>query len=275
MEYEQIEDRMKKVIEHLDEELSLIRAGRANPAILNKVQVEYYGVMSPINQVATISVPEARQILVTPWDRSMVSACEKAINMAELGLNPINDGNSLRLMLPELNEERRKQLVKQTKNLGEEAKVAIRNIRRDSIDEYKKMQKNSEITEDDLKSNEEDIQKITDKYTAIVDKRLEDKEKENEIIFKYKEVETPITYEALEVEFDIKEKVEKAYQVGRGSNIIKNNFEILSTWINGNKYELEASFDENVIKQVVPESMMDENTKIYVNPTGRFVVGGK
>lgn len=178
MEYEQIEDRMKKVIEHLDEELSLIRAGRANPAILNKVQVEYYGVMSPINQVATISVPEARQILVTPWDRSMVSACEKAINMAELGLNPINDGNSLRLMLPELNEERRKQLVKQTKNLGEEAKVAIRNIRRDSIDEYKKMQKNSEITEDDLKSNEEDIQKITDKYIAIVDKRLEDKEKE-------------------------------------------------------------------------------------------------
>ncbi len=178
MEYEQIEDRMKKVIEHLDEELSLIRAGRANPAILNKVQVEYYGVMSPINQVATISVPEARQILVTPWDRSMVSACEKAINMAELGLNPINDGNSLRLMLPELNEERRKQLVKQTKNLGEEAKVAIRNIRRDSIDEYKKMQKNSEITEDDLKSNEEDIQKITDKYTTIVDKRLEDKEKE-------------------------------------------------------------------------------------------------
>lgn len=178
MEYEQIEERMKKVIEHLDEELSLIRAGRANPAILNKVQVEYYGVMSPINQVATISVPEARQILVTPWDRSMISACEKAINMAELGLNPINDGNSLRLMLPELNEERRKQLVKQTKNLGEEAKVAIRNIRRDSIDEYKKMQKNSEITEDDLKSNEEDIQKITDKYTSIVDKKLEDKEKE-------------------------------------------------------------------------------------------------
>lgn len=178
MEYEQIEDRMKKVIEHLDEELSLIRAGRANPAILNKVQVEYYGVMSPINQVATISVPEARQILVTPWDRSMVSACEKAINIAELGVNPINDGNSLRLMLPELNEERRKQLVKQTKNLGEEAKVAIRNIRRDSIDEYKKMQKNSEITEDDLKSNEEDIQKITDKYTSIVDKRLEEKEKE-------------------------------------------------------------------------------------------------
>ena len=178
MEYEQIEDRMKKVIEHLDEELSLIRAGRANPAILNKVQVEYYGVMSPINQVATISVPEARQILVTPWDRNMVSACEKAINIAELGLNPINDGNSLRLMLPELNEERRKQLVKQTKNLGEDSKVAIRNIRRDSIDEFKKMQKNSEITEDDLKSNEEQVQKITDKYTSIVDKRLEEKEKE-------------------------------------------------------------------------------------------------
>ena len=178
MEYEQIEQRMKKVIEHLEDELSLIRAGRANPAILNKVQVEYYGVMSPINQVATISVPEARQILVTPWDRSMVSACEKAINMAELGVNPINDGNSLRLMLPELNEERRKQLVKQTKTLGEESKIAIRNIRRDSIDECKKMQKNSEITEDELKSNEEDIQKITDKFTSTVDKKLEEKEKE-------------------------------------------------------------------------------------------------
>ena len=178
MEYEQIEERMEKVINHLEEELGLIRAGRANPAILNKVQVEYYGVMTPINQVATISVPEARQILVAPWDRSMVPACEKAINMAELGLNPINDGNSLRLMLPELNEERRKQLVKQTRTLGEEAKVAVRNIRRDAIDEYKKMQKNSEITEDDLKSNEEEVQKITDKYTNIVDKHLEEKEKE-------------------------------------------------------------------------------------------------
>ena len=178
MEYEQIEERMEKVINHLEDELGLIRAGRANPAILNKVQVEYYGVMTPINQVATISVPEARQILVAPWDRSMVPACEKAINMAELGVNPINDGNSLRLMLPELNEERRKQLVKQTRTLGEEAKVAVRNIRRDAIDEFKKMQKNSEITEDDLKSNEEEVQKITDKYTNIIDKHLNEKEKE-------------------------------------------------------------------------------------------------
>ena len=178
MEYEQIEERMEKVINHLEDELGLIRAGRANPAILNKVQVEYYGVMTPINQVATISVPEARQILVAPWDRSMVPACEKAINMAELGLNPINDGTSLRLMLPELNEERRKQLVKQTRTLGEEAKVAVRNIRRDAIDEFKKMQKNSEITEDDLKSNEEEVQKITDKYTNIIDKHLNEKEKE-------------------------------------------------------------------------------------------------
>ena len=178
MEYEQIEERMEKVINHLEDELGLIRAGRANPAILNKVQVEYYGVMTPINQVATISVPEARQILVAPWDRSMVPACEKAINMAELGVNPINDGNSLRLMLPELNEERRKQLVKQTRTLGEEAKVAVRNIRRDAIDEFKKMQKNSEITEDDLKSNEEEVQKITDKYTDIIDKHLNEKEKE-------------------------------------------------------------------------------------------------
>ena len=178
MEYEQIEERMEKVINHLEDELGLIRAGRANPAILNKVQVEYYGVMTPINQVATISVQEARQILVAPWDRSMVPACEKAINMAELGLNPINDGTSLRLMLPELNEERRKQLVKQTRTLGEEAKVAVRNIRRDAIDEFKKMQKNSEITEDDLKSNEEEVQKITDKYTDIIDKHLSEKEKE-------------------------------------------------------------------------------------------------
>jgi len=178
MEYSQIEEKMKKVIEHLEDELSLIRAGRANPAILNKVQVEYYGVMTPINQVATISVPEARQILVTPWDRSMVSACEKAVNMAELGINPINDGNSLRLMFPELNEERRKQLVKQAKSLGEESKVAIRNIRRDAIDEFKKMQKNSEITEDDLKLNEENVQKITDKFTSSVDTKLLEKEKE-------------------------------------------------------------------------------------------------
>ena len=178
MEYEQIEERMEKVINHLEDELGLIRAGRANPAILNKVQVEYYGVMTPINQVATISVPEARQILVAPWDRSMVPACEKAINMAELGVNPINDGNSLRLMLPELNEERRKQLVKQTRTLGEEAKVAVRNIRRDAIDEFKKKKKNSEITEDDLKSNEEEVQKITDKYTDIIDKHLSEKEKE-------------------------------------------------------------------------------------------------
>lgn len=178
MEYSQIEEKMKKVIEHLEDELSLIRAGRANPAILNKVQVEYYGVMTPINQVATISVPEARQILVTPWDRSMMSACEKAVNMAELGINPINDGNSLRLMFPELNEERRKQLVKQAKSLGEESKVAIRNIRRDAIDEFKKMQKNSEITEDDLKLNEENVQKITDKFTLSVDTKLLEKEKE-------------------------------------------------------------------------------------------------
>lgn len=178
MEYSQIEEKMKKVIEHLEDELSLIRAGRANPAILNKVQVEYYGVMTPINQVATISVPEARQILVTPWDRSMMSACEKAVNMAELGINPINDGNSLRLMFPELNEERRKQLVKQAKSLGEESKVAIRNIRRDAIDEFKKMQKNSEITEDDLKLNEENVQKITDKFTSSVDTKLLEKEKE-------------------------------------------------------------------------------------------------
>ena len=173
-----VTDKMDKTIENLGKKFATVRAGRANPSSLDGVMVEYYGVMTPLKQLATISVPEARQILVAPWDRSMVPACEKAINMAELGVNPINDGNSLRLMLPELNEERRKQLVKQTRTLGEEAKVAVRNIRRDAIDEFKKMQKNSEITEDDLKSNEEEVQKITDKYTDIIDKHLSEKEKE-------------------------------------------------------------------------------------------------
>ena len=178
MEFFELEERMKKVIDHLIDELSLIRAGRANPAILNKVEVEYYGTLTPINQVGTISVPEARQIVVTPWDKSALSACEKAINKAELGVNPINDGASIRLIFPALNEERRKELTKEVKSLGEEAKIAIRNIRRDEIESNKEFQKAGEITEDDLKSNEEKIQKITDKYTAKVDEEISAKEKE-------------------------------------------------------------------------------------------------
>lgn len=178
MEFFELEEKMKKVINHLIEELSLIRAGRANPAILNKVEVEYYGTLTPINQVGTISVPEARQILVTPWDKSVLSACERAINKAELGVNPVNDGTSIRLIFPELNEERRKELTKEVKSLGEEAKIAIRNIRRDEIEKNKGFEKSGEITEDDLKTNEEKIQKITDKYTSNVDEEVSIKEKE-------------------------------------------------------------------------------------------------
>lgn len=178
MEYELIEEKMQKAIDYLCDELAAIRAGRANPAILNKVSVEYYGVPTPLNQVGAISVPEARQILITPWDKSLLGAITKAIQVAEIGVNPINDGNGIRLTFPELNEERRKQLVKEVKALGEEAKVAIRNVRRDGIDDAKKLKANGEMTEDELKGAEEKIQKITDKYTDKVEKIVADKEKE-------------------------------------------------------------------------------------------------
>lgn len=178
MEYELIEEKMQKAIDYLADELAAIRAGRANPAILNKVSVEYYGVQTPLNQVGAISVPEARQILITPWDKSLLGAITKAIQVAEIGVNPINDGNGIRLTFPELNEERRKQLVKEVKALGEEAKVAIRNVRRDGIDDAKKLKTNGEMTEDELKGAEEKIQKITDKYTDKVEKMVSDKEKE-------------------------------------------------------------------------------------------------
>ncbi len=178
MDYSIIEDKMDKTIFHLEEELSNIRAGRANPAILNKIMVEYYGALTPINQVGSISVPEPRQILITPWDKSVVGAINKAIQQSDIGLNPMNDGNSIRLTFPELNEERRRDLSKQIKNLGEETKIAIRNIRRDSIDDAKSEQKANTITEDELKVAEEKIQKITDKYVDNVDKLVSNKEKE-------------------------------------------------------------------------------------------------
>ena len=178
MDFNQIEEKMNKAVEHLKDELALIRAGRANPAILNKVEVEYYGAMTPINQVGSISVPEARQILITPWDKSVLNAIERAIQKAEIGINPINDGNAIRLNFPELTEDRRRELVKEAKSIGEQSKVAIRNIRRDAIDDAKAAQKNSEITEDELKSAEERIQKITDKYVEAVDLGLAAKEKE-------------------------------------------------------------------------------------------------
>ncbi len=178
MELNNLEEKMKKTIEHLEEEYSTIRAGRANPAILNKIQVEYYGALTPINQVGSISVPEARQILITPWDRSVLGAIEKAINVAELGINPINDGSSIRLNFPELNEERRREIVKDVKKLAEETKVAVRNVRRDGMDIVKSEQKNGDITEDEQKDFEEKIQKLTDKYIVNVDKVMESKEKE-------------------------------------------------------------------------------------------------
>ena len=178
MELNILEDKMKKAIEHLEEEYSTIRTGRANPAILNKVQVEYYGALTPINQVGSISVPEARQILITPWDRTVLSAIEKAINKAEIGVNPINDGSCIRLTFPELNEERRKELVKEVKKLAENGKVAVRNVRRDGMEMVKAEQKNGDITEDELKFLEEKIQKMTDNYVEKIDVVSENKEKE-------------------------------------------------------------------------------------------------
>ena len=178
MDYQEIEDKMQKAVDYLQEELVAIRAGRANPAILNKVTVDYYGVPTPLNQVGAISVPEARQILITPWDKSLIGPITKAIQVAELGVNPINDGNGVRLTFPELNEDRRKQIVKEVKALGEDAKVAVRNVRRDGIDDAKKQEKAGEITEDELKGAEDKIQKITDKFTAKIDEMISAKEKE-------------------------------------------------------------------------------------------------
>ena len=178
MDFNQIENKMNERIEYLEGELGNIRAGRANPQILNKVQVEYYGTMTPLNQVASISVPEARQLLIVPWDKSLIGPISKAIQVAELGINPMNDGNGIRLTFPELNEERRKEIVKSVRALGEDTKVGIRNARRDGIDDAKKMQKAGEISEDDLRGIEEKIQKITDKYVVKVDELVTAKEKE-------------------------------------------------------------------------------------------------
>ncbi len=178
MDYTSLKERMEKSIGAYTEKLSEIRAGRANPAILNKVKIDYYGTPTPINQVAGISVPEARLIVIQPWDLSVLKEIEKAILASDIGLNPNNDGKVIRLAFPELNEERRKELVKEIKKIAEEAKVAVRAIRRDGIDEAKAKQKNSEITEDELKSAETEIQKITDKYVEEVDKILANKETE-------------------------------------------------------------------------------------------------
>ena len=177
MEYP-INEKMQKTISVLADELGALRAGRANPAILNKVMVEYYGVPTPLTQIANVSVPEARLILVQPWDASMLKEIEKEIIKAEIGIMPNNDGKVIRLAFPELNEERRKELVKTVKKMGEESKVSIRSIRRDAMDSVKDQKKNNEITEDEVKSAEAEIQKITDKFVEEIDKIVAAKEKE-------------------------------------------------------------------------------------------------
>lgn len=178
MSLENIDEKMDKVVERLEVNFSEIRAGRANPAILNKVQVEYYGAMSPLTQIASISVPEARLIVIQPWDKSLLSQIVRAIEMAEIGINPMNDGQVIRLNFPELTEERRKDLVKEVKKLSEESKVAIRNVRRDEMDLVKAQLKNSEISEDEAKSDEAKIQKKTDDYVAKIDEITAKKEKD-------------------------------------------------------------------------------------------------
>ena len=171
------EEKMKKTIGNLDGELSAIRAGRANPNVLNKIMVDYYGTPTPIQQVANVSVPEARMIQIQPWESSMIKAIEKAILCSDLGLNPSNDGKMIRLVFPELTEERSKELVKDVKKKGEGAKVAVRNIRRDANDAFKKLAK-QDVSEDEIKELEDQIQKLTDKYIKEVDKAIENKSKE-------------------------------------------------------------------------------------------------
>lgn len=178
MDYNSIEERMLKTISVFEENLSEIRAGRANPAILNKVMINYYGTPTPVNQVAGISVPEARLIVIQPWDASILKEIEKEILKSDIGINPNNDGKVIRLAFPELNEERRKEIVKDIRKMAEEAKVAVRSIRRDGIDEAKKLEEDSEISEDELKVAEDKIQKLTDKYVEEIDKILGAKEKE-------------------------------------------------------------------------------------------------
>ena len=172
------EDKMKKSHHNLIEELGTVRAGRANPHVLDKIKVDYYGTPTSLQQVANVSVPEPRMIQIQPWEASLVKEIEKAINMSDLGINPTNDGKVIRLVFPELTEERRKELAKDVKKKGEAAKVAIRNIRRDANDSFKKLGKSSEVSEDEVKDLETQAQKMTDKFIADIDKAIEEKSKE-------------------------------------------------------------------------------------------------
>ena len=172
------EEKMTKTIEHVKSDFASVRAGRANVAVLDKITVDYYGAPTPIQQIASVSTPEPRMLAIQPWDASALKLIEKAILASDLGINPTNDGKIVRLLFPQLTEERRRDLTKEVKNMAEGGKVAIRNIRRDAIDHFKKAQKASEITEDELKSLEKDMQDLTDKYVKEVDVESGKKEKE-------------------------------------------------------------------------------------------------
>ena len=175
IEISEIEERMNKSVSSLESEFATIRAGRANPHILDRVMVDYYGVPTAIQQAANISVPEARMIQIQPWDASLIKEIEKAIMIADLGVMPTNDGKVIRIIFPELTEDRRKELAKEVKKKGEETKVAIRNIRRDANDKVKKLNKDNEISDDELSNIEADIQKVTDKITAEIEKMIDKK----------------------------------------------------------------------------------------------------
>lgn len=177
-EIKEFEDKMNKSLEALNEEFATIRAGRANPHILDKIRVDYYGTPTSLQQVANVSVPEARMIQIQPWESSLIKDIEKAIMISDIGITPNNDGKVIRLIFPELTEERRKELAKDVKKKGDNAKVAVRNVRRDANDLFKKKNKASEISDDELKNIEDEIQKLTDKYVGAIDKAIDEKTKE-------------------------------------------------------------------------------------------------
>lgn len=172
------EEKMNKTIGVLKSDLSTMKAGRANPSMLDRVQVEYYGSLCPLSQVANVSAPEPRVLMITPWEKTILKDIEKAILKSDLGLNPSNDGNVIRLIIPELTEETRRDLVKTVKKTGEEAKVAIRSIRRDSNEKIKTLKKNNEVTDDEAKKGEDDVQKVTDSFVKEIDRLIQAKEKE-------------------------------------------------------------------------------------------------
>lgn len=177
-ELREYEDKMKRTLDFQAQQFATVRAGRANAGVLDQIQVDYYGSPTPIQQVASVSSPDPRTLMIQPWDGSILRDIERAILASELGINPQNDGKVIRLVFPQLTEERRKELAKQVRKYGEEAKVAVRNIRRDAMDKFKKQQKASEITEDDYKGLEKDLQKLTDEYVKKVDEMTDKKEKE-------------------------------------------------------------------------------------------------